>query len=127
MALINCPECGKEISDRAECCIHCGYPLSDTARGESKFYKLTLFSYPDGEKLTVIQGIRLIFNLGLAEAKEASENLPYELCRGLYYDECARLKESLKKYSAETEIIPDLTAYEHNDFLSTPNMQGENA
>lgn len=27
MALINCPECGKEISDRSESCIHCGYPI----------------------------------------------------------------------------------------------------
>lgn len=27
MALINCPECGKEISDRGNACIHCGYIL----------------------------------------------------------------------------------------------------
>ena len=27
MALINCPECGKEISDKAKNCIHCGYPM----------------------------------------------------------------------------------------------------
>ena len=27
MAIINCPECGKEISDSSEKCIHCGYPL----------------------------------------------------------------------------------------------------
>lgn len=27
MALIKCPECGKEISDKAPNCIHCGYPL----------------------------------------------------------------------------------------------------
>lgn len=29
MALINCPECGKEISDTCESCIHCGYKLSN--------------------------------------------------------------------------------------------------
>ena len=28
MALIKCPECGKEISDKAPACIYCGYPLS---------------------------------------------------------------------------------------------------
>ena len=28
MALIKCPECGKEISDKAPACIHCGCPLS---------------------------------------------------------------------------------------------------
>ena len=28
MALINCPECGKEVSDKASACIHCGCPLN---------------------------------------------------------------------------------------------------
>lgn len=27
MALINCPECGKQISDKAPACIHCGFPI----------------------------------------------------------------------------------------------------
>ena len=27
MALINCPECNKEVSDKAEMCPHCGYKL----------------------------------------------------------------------------------------------------
>ena len=31
MALIKCPECGKEISDLAPACIHCGYPLPPRA------------------------------------------------------------------------------------------------
>ena len=28
MALINCPECNKEISEKSEICIHCGYPIA---------------------------------------------------------------------------------------------------
>ena len=28
MALIKCPECEKEISDQAKCCVHCGFPIS---------------------------------------------------------------------------------------------------
>lgn len=27
MALIKCPECGKDISDKTKQCIHCGFPL----------------------------------------------------------------------------------------------------
>lgn len=27
MALITCPECGKQVSDSAEACPHCGYPI----------------------------------------------------------------------------------------------------
>lgn len=30
MALIICPECGKEVSDKSENCIHCGFPLKNT-------------------------------------------------------------------------------------------------
>ena len=29
MAIINCPECGKEISDKAKTCIHCGWPVNE--------------------------------------------------------------------------------------------------
>ena len=28
MALIICPECGKQISNKAKACVHCGNPLS---------------------------------------------------------------------------------------------------
>lgn len=30
MALINCKECGKEISDKATSCPNCGYKLKET-------------------------------------------------------------------------------------------------
>lgn len=33
MALINCPECGKEISDKAPACPNCGMPLRREDRG----------------------------------------------------------------------------------------------
>ena len=29
MALINCPECGKEVSDQSNNCPNCGYPISN--------------------------------------------------------------------------------------------------
>lgn len=32
MALINCPECGKEISDKAIACINCGFPVSEVSK-----------------------------------------------------------------------------------------------
>ena len=27
MALINCPDCKKQVSDEAERCVNCGYPI----------------------------------------------------------------------------------------------------
>lgn len=29
MALMKCPECGKDVSDKARACIHCGFPLDE--------------------------------------------------------------------------------------------------
>lgn len=29
MALIECPECGGKVLDKAPACIHCGYPLQE--------------------------------------------------------------------------------------------------
>ena len=37
MALIKCPECGKEVSDKAKICVHCGYPLKDKTKDDKLF------------------------------------------------------------------------------------------
>ena len=37
MALINCPECGKEISDQSQMCIHCGYPIVEHQPTNSEY------------------------------------------------------------------------------------------
>lgn len=35
MALIKCPECGKEISDRAKACPSCAYPIPQSVVASS--------------------------------------------------------------------------------------------
>ncbi len=42
MALINCPECKKEVSDAARACVHCGYPLKKSLTPEEEFEFLRL-------------------------------------------------------------------------------------
>lgn len=34
--LIKCPECGKDVSDMAPACVHCGYPIRNTRISEQK-------------------------------------------------------------------------------------------
>ena len=36
MALIKCPECGKEISERANVCPNCGFPIKEYLENEQK-------------------------------------------------------------------------------------------
>lgn len=51
MSLIQCPECNKEISDKAKWCVHCGYPLQSQDKD-------TIAGIP---KLLTLQDIRRIF------------------------------------------------------------------
>lgn len=44
MALIKCPECGKEISDRAQACPQCGCPINDTLEPTDDFTKYLLLA-----------------------------------------------------------------------------------
>lgn len=46
MALIKCPECGKQVSDTASNCPHCGAPISNDA----------IANLGAGAQLTTIQG-----------------------------------------------------------------------
>ncbi len=39
MALIKCPECGKEISDKAVFCPNCGFPLSENRNDDAAVYE----------------------------------------------------------------------------------------
>lgn len=43
MALIYCPECGKEISDMSETCINCGYVIHPEKQKQKKRKKVILF------------------------------------------------------------------------------------
>lgn len=66
MALINCPECGKEISDTAPQCIHCGYllkpetaPVAPAAPATKKLWEKF------GKKLLIVGGAVVLVVLAL--------------------------------------------------------------
>ena len=73
MALIKCPECGKEVSDKAVACIHCGFPLNQLEKDnniekedDGKLYKIILKNVPTDAKVKAIKIIRDIHsNLSL--------------------------------------------------------------
>ena len=71
MALINCPECDKQISDKAEICVGCGAPL------ESKFI------------LSNIHTIGKAVNIGNLEVAQ------YDFPKRMTYDDAKRACEKL--------------------------------
>ena len=53
MALIKCSECGKEISDKAEVCLHCGNPIQKTIKEENQKNKKSYDELTKREKKQV--------------------------------------------------------------------------
>ena len=59
MALINCPECGNQVSDKSQSCIHCGCPLASAnpsgpvtvAVNGPGMVKMYIFDMQTGEEL----------------------------------------------------------------------------
>ena len=117
MALISCPECGKEVSDRAPACIQCGYPLSSAApyadfrpiTGPNRFtVRLTARpAYPDARSRTLRalmkepglsreQGIRLL---------EQARREPVPLREGLTEEEALALLEVFRRAGAPVQLV----------------------
>lgn len=83
MALIKCPECGKEISDKSDKCIHCGFPLIETKNTicniNGKEYDLSFIlefykEQPDG-KVKLISNFMKMTNCGLKDAKDVIDKI----------------------------------------------------
>ena len=92
MAIINCPECGKEISDKAEKCIHCGFPLF-------KWYKITLTGYNKPETFAS-EGLKQVLHLNYDYdiLSNILSNCPYEIGKFNSEKEALECAQQLKKW-----------------------------
>ncbi len=88
MALIRCPECGKEVSDQAKACIHCGYPLAETRVERYALILMDLNSDYSGNISLVQEQLKLD---DYTQAKALVDAVPVVLRRGLTYEECLDL------------------------------------
>lgn len=88
MALIKCPECGKEISDKASSCPSCGYPINST-KVETEQDRVNIRGKNKGKTFLAFGGVlfsvTMIFGLGTANVELALR--AKKLTRGLYRSE----------------------------------------
>ena len=110
MALIKCPECGKEISDKAKCCIHCGYPLdelkektSNIINNENSLYSVKLISF-GAQKVKIIKVVRELSELGLKEAKDVVDGAPKVIKEGASKAEAEEMKTKLEAEGAKVTL-----------------------
>lgn len=117
MALIKCPECGKEISDKAENCIHCGYPIAslDKEKYATDQYTVILES-PGVNRVKIIKIVREITGIDLKAAKEAVENVPYIITDKVSLEDATAVKN---KFDGEGAIVSMVSSDNKNIKIAT--------
>lgn len=101
MALIKCPECGKDVSDKATACIHCGCPT-----GISSKYQVVIDGYNDTDT-AAFAGINQVFNKNLSyeQAMQMLNNGPCTIVETESYEEAARYAEELATWWINVHIV----------------------
>ena len=106
MALINCPECEKQISDKAESCPNCGYPIINYVKKTTN-YDVRLGSNKNSDyRLAAIYFIRLTTGVGLVEVKELLDNAPSTVFRNLPNDIANKAVQIFNGLHCDAELIP---------------------
>ena len=92
MALIICPECGREISDQATACPHCGFPVQSHIQTQTETYSILLDVTGDEQQA---EEMRNILHLTDAQIEEAVNTVlaakPAVVATGLTKDEAEKL------------------------------------
>lgn len=100
MALIKCPECGKEISDKSSVCIHCGYPLANSQQEEPHMPQTQSArnSAPNENDSTLEWGFTLF------SVDESSVNLECKNCSKVY-----KFNKTIFSETSKDECVPSNT------------------
>ena len=117
MALINCPECGKEVSDKASTCINCGCPINQSGenivnepavtvvesvkqKANKKFFTAMILNACAGGVLSVMGLISMLINSTMTpETVDETSNAPINITLTF---------ESLSEYPSLEEFILDI-------------------
>ena len=106
MSLIKCPECGKEISDKAKACINCGFPLNDD-KSEENICTINGITY-DLSFVLAETNFYDMFSEGIAAAQ-------LEKLTNCTFDKALSLVKSIR----ENKEIPKALTISKND-MNTP-------
>jgi len=82
MALIKCPECGKEISDKARACIHCGFPIELQGKQSEKADVTSIVNEADQLR----KSTRYTEAIALYEKAAALDDAHSQLWLGNFYE-----------------------------------------
>jgi ribosomal protein L37E len=79
MALITCPECSKQISDIAEACLHCGYPIKKQLELASELNaRKTYEALPEGNPALIKAARSKMVHMNLSEKISYLKSYPFD-------------------------------------------------
>lgn len=109
MALIKCPECGKDVSDRALNCIHCGFPLAEAATVNEQYYRLIFTGRVKLGKnnLDAFGQYRHMITGSGEGVMDKFLHPPFDMFTGLTIDEAKTLSSYFYALNCKTEIRED--------------------
>lgn len=110
MALIKCPECGREISDKAYSCPQCGYPIS---QDKTPISYTVILEDCGNQKVQVIKKIREINKLDLLPAKIIADNTPTIFSYNISLENATKIKNQLESVGA----IVSVRGFNDNDII----------
>lgn len=111
MAMIKCPECGNQVSDRAKACIHCGCPIEELAPSGIVKIKVSVLKSSTGfngnQKVSIFANGKTLWEGKSGEVAElhfdgaTSISVKYHLCMMHYGGECSGVIDpsKSKKYN----------------------------
>ena len=107
MALIHCPECGREVSDQAAACIHCGYPLR-AADLPARYALILADPGPDSGKTAALLHDRL--TLTQEEAQALTAETPAVAVQGLTFRQAWDLNDALR-HTCTCKVVRDKSVW----------------
>lgn len=118
MALINCPECNHQVSDKAISCPNCGYPISSVEQtttdntnvinnnvSNNKSYCVLFKRLGRPNKLEVIKEVRIIGNYDLKTAKDMVDFPPSVIIKNIS-------QQTAKEVQARLDLLDVVTSIE---------------
>ena len=107
MALIHCPECGREVSDLAAACVHCGYPLR-TASLPARYALILADPGPNSNKTAALLCKRL--TLTMEEAVQLTQEAPAMAVQGLTFQQARDLNDALR-HTCTCKVVRDKSVW----------------
>ena len=123
MALIKCPECGQEISDRAKACIHCGFPLSEeidkNPLSKEKPKKIVIIN---GEGKMLVHALVILVSkikgISEKEAKLLVEDGPPIIINNLDFDTALAISDKIKEFfSSQKNLNIDAKIFDADEIV----------